>query len=170
MTISSYNYDIFRDLLWADPVVGLSGFQENMRGNFCTQNINQNYSGASYGFGSDVLATLCKELNIDLVARAHQVGRLLFQRCSLSLDQRCHVSVQDGYEFFGNRKLVTIFSVRSFLLSIPVYFSVQAPHYCGQFDNAAAMLIVNEELVCSFQVLKFIIDQLADVFRFCVQP
>jgi len=95
------------DLLWADPVVGLAGFQENMR-------------GASFGFGSDVLATLCKELNIDLVARAHQV-------------------VQDGYEFFGNRKLVTIFS---------------APHYCGQFDNAAAMLIVNEELVCSFQILR----------------
>jgi len=95
------------DLLWADPVVGLTGFQENMR-------------GASYGFGSDVLSMLCKELNIDLVARAHQV-------------------VQDGYEFFGNRKLVTIFS---------------APHYCGQFDNAAAMLIVNEELVCSFQILR----------------
>jgi diadenosine tetraphosphatase ApaH/serine/threonine PP2A family protein phosphatase len=48
------------DLLWSDPVVGLSGFQENMR-------------GASYGFGSDVLATLCKDMNIDLVARAHQV-------------------------------------------------------------------------------------------------
>lgn len=66
------------DLLWADPVVSLSGFQENMR-------------GASYGFGADVLASLCQELKVDLVARAHQV-------------------VQDGYEFFGNRKLVTLFS------------------------------------------------------------
>lgn len=45
--------------------------------------------------------------------------------------------VQDGYEFFGNRRLVTIFS---------------APHYCGQFDNAAASMIVDENLVCSFQV------------------
>ncbi|KAI6210875.1 Serine/threonine-protein phosphatase [Aphelenchoides besseyi] len=93
------------DLLWADPVVGLSGFQENMR-------------GASYGFGADVLSRLCTDLNIDLVARAHQV-------------------VQDGYEFFGNRKLVTIFS---------------APHYCGQFNNAAAMMTVDEHLICSFQV------------------
>lgn len=42
------------DLLWADPVVGLTGFQANMR-------------GASYGFGPDVLATMCKTLNIDLV-------------------------------------------------------------------------------------------------------
>jgi hypothetical protein len=66
------------DLLWADPVDNLSGFQKNMR-------------GASYGFGADVLATLCEELSIDMVARGHQV-------------------VQDGYEFFGNRKLVTIFS------------------------------------------------------------
>lgn len=89
---------------------GLVGFQENMR-------------GASVGFGSDVLAKLCGELNIDLVARAHQV-------------------VQDGYEFFGNRKLVTIFS---------------APHYCGQFDNAAAMMIVDDNLVCSFQVRTIIV-------------
>ncbi|VDK68445.1 unnamed protein product, partial [Gongylonema pulchrum] len=47
--------------------------------------------------------------------------------------------VQDGYEFFGNRHLVTIFS---------------APHYCGQFDNAAASMIIDENLVCSFQILR----------------
>ncbi|PIO57795.1 hypothetical protein TELCIR_20785, partial [Teladorsagia circumcincta] len=40
--------------------------------------------------------------------------------------------VQDGYEFFANRKLVTIFS---------------APHYCGQFDNAAALMNVDENLI-----------------------
>ncbi|CAD5217253.1 unnamed protein product [Bursaphelenchus okinawaensis] len=95
------------DLLWADPVAGISGFQGNMR-------------GASYGFGSDVLGKLCQELDIDMVARAHQV-------------------VQDGYEFFGKRKLVTIFS---------------APYYCGQFDNAAAMMVVDAGLMCSFQILR----------------
>lgn len=42
------------DLLWADPVIGISGFQMNIR-------------GASFGFGPDILATLCKELNIDMV-------------------------------------------------------------------------------------------------------
>ena len=51
----------------------------------------------SYVFGQDVVTEACQKLEIDLVARAHQV-------------------VQDGYEFFANRKLVTIFS---------------APHYCG---------------------------------------
>ncbi|KAM3719905.1 Serine/threonine-protein phosphatase PP1-delta [Dirofilaria immitis] len=95
------------DLLWADPVVGIQGFEPNLR-------------GASFGFGEDVVVDVCKKLDIDMIARAHQV-------------------VQDGYEFFGNRRLVTIFS---------------APHYCGQFDNAAASMIVDENLVCSFQILR----------------
>ena len=32
--------------------------------------------------------------------------------------------VEDGYEFFADRQLVTIFS---------------APNYCGEFDNAGAV-------------------------------
>ncbi len=47
--------------------------------------------------------------------------------------------MEDGYEFFADRQLVTIFS---------------APNYCGEFDNAGAMMIVDEELMCSFQILK----------------
>lgn len=46
--------------------------------------------------------------------------------------------VEDGYEFFAKRQLVTIFS---------------APNYCGEFDNAGAMMSVDETLMCSFQVL-----------------
>lgn len=42
--------------------------------------------------------------------------------------------VEDGYEFFGDRRLVTIFS---------------APNYCGEFDNAGAMMSVDETLMCS---------------------
>jgi len=53
----------------------------------------------------------------------------------LSFDQ----VVEDGYEFFANRQLVTIFS---------------APNYCGEFDNAGAMMSVDETLMCSFQILK----------------
>lgn len=45
---------------------------------------------------------------------------------------------QDGYEFFGKRGLVTIFS---------------APNYCGEFDNAGAVMNVDKNLLCSFQVL-----------------
>ena len=44
--------------------------------------------------------------------------------------------VEDGYEFFAKRQLVTIFS---------------APNYCGEFDNAGAMMSVDDTLMCSFQ-------------------
>ena len=45
--------------------------------------------------------------------------------------------VEYGYEFFAKRQLVTLFS---------------APNYCGEFDNAGAMMSVDETLMCSFQV------------------
>lgn len=47
--------------------------------------------------------------------------------------------VEDGYEFFANRRLVTLFS---------------APNYGGEFDNAGALLSVDESLVCSFEILR----------------
>ncbi len=52
---------------------------------------------------------------------------------------RAHQVVEDGYEFFANRELVTVFS---------------APNYCGEFDNAGAMMTVDDTLMCSFQILK----------------
>ena len=47
--------------------------------------------------------------------------------------------MEDGYEFFAKRQLVTIFS---------------APNYCGEFDNAGATMSVDDSLTCSFQILK----------------
>uniref|UniRef100_A0A1I8H9S6 Serine/threonine-protein phosphatase n=1 Tax=Macrostomum lignano TaxID=282301 RepID=A0A1I8H9S6_9PLAT len=47
--------------------------------------------------------------------------------------------VEDGYEFFARRQLVTLFS---------------APNYCGEFDNAGGMMSIDETLMCSFQILK----------------
>ena len=76
--------------------------------------------GVSFTFSAAVVARFLAAHDLDLVCRAHQV-------------------VQDGYEFFANRRLVTIFS---------------APNYCGEYDNAAALLSVDESLVCSFQVLE----------------
>jgi serine/threonine-protein phosphatase PP1 catalytic subunit len=80
----------------------------------------ENDRGVSYVFGSDVVENFVKKHNLDVVVRAHQV-------------------VADGFEFFGPRKLITLFS---------------APNYCGEFDNAAAMLVVDASLVCSFKVLR----------------
>ncbi len=47
--------------------------------------------------------------------------------------------MEQGYEFFANRQLVTLFS---------------APNYCGEFDNAGAMMSIDENLICSFKILK----------------
>lgn len=46
--------------------------------------------------------------------------------------------VEDGYQFFAKRKLVTLFS---------------APNYCGEFDNAGGVMVVAEDLTCSFSIL-----------------
>ena len=54
--------------------------------------------------------------------------------------------VEDGYEFFAKRQLVTIFS---------------APNYCGEFDNAGAMMSVDETLMCSFQARSPVPQQCA---------
>ncbi|CAI5442606.1 unnamed protein product [Caenorhabditis angaria] len=95
------------DLLWSDPDEQVNGFEENTR-------------GVGQVFGAEALREITERLDVDLIARAHQV-------------------VQDGYEFFANKKLVTIFS---------------APHYCGSFNNAAAMMNVDKNLTCSFQIMR----------------
>eukprot|EP01018_Ginkgo_biloba_P004586 Gb_38626 [translate_table: standard] len=79
----------------------------------------ENDRGVSYTFGPDKVTEFLRKHDLDLICRAHQV-------------------VEDGYEFFAKRELVTIFS---------------APNYCGEFDNAGAMMSVNESLMCSFQIL-----------------
>jgi len=98
---------IICDLLWADPDKDITGWAESDR-------------GISYIFGSDVVTSFLKKMDMDLICRAHQV-------------------VEDGYEFFANRQLITLFS---------------APNYCGEFDNSGAMMSIDETLMCSFKVLK----------------
>jgi len=85
-----------------------------------TKGWGENDRGVSYTFGPDIVSKFLKRHDLDLICRAHQV-------------------VEDGYEFFSKRQLVTLFS---------------APNYCGEFDNAGAIMSVDENLVCSFRVLK----------------
>jgi len=80
----------------------------------------ENDRGVSFVFGADVVTEFLEHHDLDLVVRAHQV-------------------VEDGYEFFAGRRLVTLFS---------------APNYCGEFDNAGGIIAVDENLMCSFQILK----------------
>ena len=80
----------------------------------------RNERGVSVVFNEKVLEKFLNKTGLDLVCRAHQV-------------------VEEGYEFFGNRQLVTVFS---------------APNYCGEFDNAGAMMVIDENLMCSFRIIK----------------
>ncbi|KAI8343159.1 Metallo-dependent phosphatase-like protein [Chlamydoabsidia padenii] len=75
--------------------------------------------GVSYCFGRRAIADFLARFDLDLICRAHMV-------------------VEDGYCFFANRTLVTVFS---------------APNYCGQFDNLGAVMTVDHDLMCSFQLL-----------------
>ena len=80
----------------------------------------QNERGISYIYSLTVIKKFLEQNNLDLICRAHQV-------------------VEDGYEFFGNRSLVTVFS---------------APDYCEEYNNCAAIMVVDSNLKCSFKVLK----------------
>ena len=97
------------DLLWSDPDQDNTG-----------KDWGPNDRGVSVTFSESVLAKFLENNNLDLCCRAHQV-------------------VEEGYEFFGDRKLLTVFS---------------APNYCGEFDNNGAIMLVDENLMCSFKIIK----------------
>lgn len=58
------------------------------------QGWGENDRGVSFTFGPDVVAKFLNRHDLDLICRAHQV-------------------VEDGYEFFAKRQLVTLFSAPS---------------------------------------------------------
>ncbi|CDW55609.1 Ser:Thr protein phosphatase PPI 1 [Trichuris trichiura] len=61
------------------------------------------------------------------------------RRLDIDMVVRAHQVVQNGYEFFAGNRLVTIFS---------------APNYCGEFNNSAGVLAVDQELRCRITILK----------------
>ena len=118
------------DFLWSDPDTDVQGWGENDR-------------GVSYTYGTDVIAEFLAKFDFDLVVRAHQV-------------------VENGYEFFGKRQLVTVFSAPNYCGAYPgavrrvptLSHTLTLPRITGEFDNAGAMMTVDENLMCSFQILK----------------
>jgi serine/threonine-protein phosphatase PP1 catalytic subunit len=82
--------------------------------------------GVSYTFGADIVTNFLNKHDLDMMCRG---GRPDSQ------------NVKVGYTYFANQMLITIFS---------------APNYCGQFDNAGAILSVAKEddkIIWSFQTL-----------------
>lgn len=103
-----------------------------------------NERGVSYCFGKQVIMNFLQRHDFDLVCRAHMV-------------------VEDGYEFYQDRVLVTVFSAPNVcfdphmhedccLTSLTDNFRPQ--QYCGEFDNWGAIMSVSAELLCSFELLK----------------
>jgi serine/threonine-protein phosphatase PP1 catalytic subunit len=80
----------------------------------------ENERGVSFTFNEEVVEDFCSKNDMDLICRGHMV-------------------VDYGYEFFANRKCVTVFS---------------APNYCGMFENNACLMKVDEDLTCSFIILR----------------
>ena len=81
---------------------------------------DENDRGVSVVFGEKIVQEFNRKNDLDLIIRAHQV-------------------VDDGYEFFAQRQLITILS---------------APNYCGEFDNSAGIMIIDDALTCSLKVLR----------------
>ena len=84
------------------------------------RDFDENDRGVSVVFGEKIVQEFNRKNDLDLIIRAHQV-------------------VDDGYEFFAQRQLITIFS---------------APNYCGEFDNSAGIMIIDDALTCSLKVLR----------------
>ncbi|CAD5229452.1 unnamed protein product [Bursaphelenchus okinawaensis] len=74
----------------------------------------------SVSFGPDVVNKACKKMNLDLIVRAHQM-------------------MPNGYGFFANRKLVTVFS---------------ASRYVPELNNKGAVVRINSKLMISYMVMN----------------
>nr|GFC73024.1 serine/threonine-protein phosphatase PP1 [Tanacetum cinerariifolium] len=94
------------DLLWSDPDPTIEGWSITT-----LEDSLESDCDISCTFGADKVVEFLDKHNLDLICRGHQV-------------------VEDGYEFFAKRRLVTIFS---------------APNYRGEFDNAAWHGVVTRE-------------------------
>jgi len=97
------------DLVWSDP-------DDSLYFPFCTNKER----GISVCFSKKAVEEFTEKNDLDLICRAHQV-------------------VEEGFQFFANMKLITVFT---------------APNYMDEFDNNGAILEVNENMICSLHVLK----------------
>ena len=97
------------DLLWSDP-----------NNDLLDEDFGNNERNISITFSKNYVKNFVEKNNLDLICRAHQV-------------------VEEGFEFFADMKLVTIFT---------------APNYMGEFDNNGGILEVGEDLLCKFHILR----------------
>ncbi len=100
---------ILADLTWADPTHQIEGWAPNA-----------GRGGISFVFGKKALREFMAKHKLSLIIRAHQV-------------------VEDGYLFFDNQRLLTLFS---------------APNYTNSYDNKAGILKISPRLELSIKTMK----------------
>ena len=81
---------------------------------------DENDKGYSVVFGEKIVLDFIKKNDLDLIVRGNQ-------------------AVDDGFEFFAQRHLLTIFS---------------APNFLGEMNNSSGILLIDENLNCSLKVLR----------------
>ena len=97
-----------------------------------TDNWDVNFErGISCIFGRKVIDEFLQHYEFDFICRSHQV-------------------VEEGYEFFNERKLLTVFS---------------APNYCGEFENSGGVLKITKDMVCNIELFKGTIYKIPGVKR-----
>jgi len=121
----SFNMDSFDDIrkIKRPTDIPLKGLMADLTWSDPTHQIDgwaEHRRGIGYAFGRAALTEWMEKHGVTLVIRAHQV-------------------VQDGYEFFANKRLITIFS---------------APNYTNHFDNKAGMVRITKDLRLSVKTLK----------------
>ena len=87
-----------------------SGLDRDIRG------WSENDRDVSFTFGHNVVSQVLQKHEMDTICRSCQI-------------------VEDGYEFFWNRQLVTLFS---------------AADYCGRFNNKGVVMHLDKDLLCQF--------------------
>ena len=85
-----------------------------------TKEFDENERWVGYTFKGNTHDKFLNKNNLDLLFTAHQV-------------------LEEVYKFFGDRELVTVFSV---------------PNYIGEFDNSDSIMMVDHNLMYSFRIFK----------------
>jgi len=111
------NDGLICDLVWSDPDTTIAEWEKQDE-----PDTNPKHRGQGFLFGVNVLTEFLDNNKLTMIFRAHQVK-------------------QNGYEFFGNRRLVTVFS---------------APNYNHQYHNYGAIARIGKghDGKISFQKFK----------------